>query len=99
MSFLERFPHSYAQINVTIEEEGHFVAFLEAPFAISSLHLRVAVIASKISYLGSLVWGGILLGTELQLTGEVKSAELLAERLAKDVTVIRCFFFASTGES
>ena len=75
VSFLERFPRSYTQVNITIdEEEGSFAAFLEAPFSVTSLRLLAFVDSPKASYVSALVWGGVVLSTEIQLTGKVKSA-------------------------
>ena len=100
ISFLERFPRSYTQINVTIEEEeGHFAAFLEAPFSVASLRLLADVSSPKASYVSALAWGGVVLSTEIQLTGKVKSIYVLAERLVRDITIVRCFFFVNVGEN
>ena len=100
IAFLERFPHSYSQVNVTIEEEERsFAAFLEVPFSVASLRLLVYVSSSKASYVSTLVWGGVILSTEIQLTGKVKSAFVLAKRLVGDVAIVRCFFFVNVGEN
>ena len=100
VSFLERFPRSYAQINVTVEEEeGRFAAFLEAPFSVTSLRLLTFVSSPRATYVSALVWGGTVLSTEIQLTGNIKSVFVLAERLARDVAIVRCFFFVNIGES
>ena len=32
------------------------------------------------------------------MTGKVKSAFVLAERLTRDVAIVRCFFFVNIGE-
>ena len=99
VSFLKRFPRSYAQINVTIEEEeGSFAAFLEVPFSVASLRLLTFVSSPKASYVGAIVWGGVILSTEIQLTGKVKSAFVLAERLTRDVTIVRCLIFVNLGK-
>ena len=74
------------------------MAFLEAPFFVASLHLRTSVETSKASYAGALVWGGPVVGTEIQLTGDTESAVVLAERLINDVEIVRCFVFANVGE-
>ena len=99
VSFLERFPRSYSQINVSVEdeEEGYFAAFLEAPFSVASLRLLVAMNFSKASYVSALVWGGVVLGTEIQLTGKGEGT-LLAERLSGDVMMVQCFLFVNLGK-
>ena len=98
VSFLGRLPRSYTQINVTIEEEGRFTAFLEVPFSVTSLRLLTFVSSTRATYVSALVWRGTVLSTEIQLTGNIKSAWVLAERLARDVAIVRCFFFVNIGE-
>ena len=98
VSFLERFPRSYTRVDITVEEEeGHFAAFLEAKFLVTSVWLLAFVNSSKASYVSAITWEGTVLNTEIQLTGKVESAQLLAERLAGDVVIARCFLFANIG--
>ena len=49
------------------------------------------------AYVSAIAWEGTILNTEIQLTGKVESAQLLAERLAGDVVIVRCFLFANIG--
>ena len=66
ISFLERFPRSYAQINVTVEEEeGYFTAFLDVTFSVTSLRLLAFVNSSKASYVSAITWEGTVLNTEI----------------------------------
>ena len=66
VSFLERFPHSYSQINITVEEEeGHFVAFLEAQFLVTSVRLLAFVNSSKATYVSAITWEGTIMSTEI----------------------------------
>ena len=98
VSFLERFPRSYTRVDITVEEEeGRFAAFLEAKFMVTSVRLLAFVNSSKASYVSALAWEGTILNTEIQLTGKVGGAQLLAERLAGDVVIVRCFLFANIG--
>ena len=100
VSFLERFPRSYSQVNVTVEEEeGSFVAFIEVPFSVASLRLLAFVSSPRATYVSALVWSGVVLSTEIQLTGKVKIVFVLAERLVRDVAIVRCFFFVNIGEN
>ena len=86
-------------MNVTIEEEeGSFAAFLEIPFSVTSLRLLADISSPKASYVSAFVWGGVVLSTEIQLTGNVKNTHVLAERLDRDVAIVRCFFFVNVGE-
>ena len=50
----------------------------------------------KASYVSALIWDGIVLNTEIQLAGK-GDGTLLAERLAGDVTMVRCFLFVNLG--
>ena len=47
--------------------------------------------------MSAIAWGGAVLSTEIQLTGKIGGAQLLAERLTGDVTVLSCFFFINIG--
>ena len=47
--------------------------------------------------MSALVWEGTVVETEIQMSGKGEGA-LLAEKLAGDVTMVRCFLFASLGE-
>ena len=86
-------------MNVTIEEEeGRFAAFLEAQFSVTSLRLLTFVSSTKATYVSAIAWEGTILNTEIQLTGKVGDAQLLAERLTGDVTVVRCFIFVNIGK-
>ena len=38
------------------------------------------------------------MSTEIQLTGKIESAQLLAERLSGDVTLVKCFIFVNIGK-
>ena len=48
--------------------------------------------------MSAIAWEGTILSTEIQLTGKVGGAQLLAERLAGDVVIVKCFFFVNIGK-
>ena len=48
--------------------------------------------------MNAIAWEGTILSTEIQLTGKVGGAQLLAERLSGDVVIARCFLFVNIGE-
>ena len=54
--------------------------------------------APKAGYVSAITWGGAVLSSEIQLTGKVARAILLAERLVRNVVMVRCFLFTSLGE-
>ena len=63
------------------------------------MRLLADVSSPKASYVSALAWGGAVLNTEIQLTGKVKNAFVLAERLVRDVTIVRCLIFVNIGEN
>ena len=59
---------------------------------------RANIDALKASYVSAITWGGAVLSSEIQLTGNIARAFLLAERLVRDVVVVRCLLFTSLDE-